>query len=88
MKTAAVLRNRFTRVVPQNEEFQFKGMITEAGIVLLEPRMRRGNWIEVSKILTGFDRINRLKLFPLLKGQEPVVTDLKCPAKFQEQLEE
>ena len=60
------VQRRFTRLIPGMAGLSYEERLSQLGLYSLELRRVRGDLIETYKILTGFDRVDSEKLFPMV----------------------
>ena len=61
------VQKRATRLVPELRGLSYEQRLVQLGLTTLEERRRRGDLIEVFKIMHGFDNLDRTKFFKLRK---------------------
>ena len=59
------VQKRATRMVPELAGLSYEDRLRELGLTTLEERRRRGDLIEVFKIMHGFDNLDRSRFFKL-----------------------
>ena len=59
------VQQRATRLVPEIRDLDYKSRLASLGLITLSERRRRGDLIEVFKIMHGFDDLDRKQFFTL-----------------------
>ena len=60
------IQRRFTRLIPGMSGLSYEERLSRLGLYSLEFRRVRGKLIETYKILTGLDRIDSERMFPMV----------------------
>ena len=53
------IQRRATKIIPELKDLSYEERLKECGLTTLETRRLRGDQIEVSKILNGYEYIDR-----------------------------
>ena len=59
-------QQRFTRLIPGMAGLSYEERLSRLGLYSLEFRRMRGDLIETYKILTGLDRVDSERMFPMM----------------------
>ena len=60
------VKKRATKLVPEIRNLSYSQRLKELGLTTLEERRKRGDLIEVFKIMHGFDNLDRSQFFTLV----------------------
>ena len=66
------MQRRATKIIPELRDEETEECLKECGLATLETRRLRGNQIEVSKILNGYENIDRNIFLSLKDGSKNV----------------
>ena len=77
------IQKRATKMIPELRDLSYEELLKECGLAILETRRLRGEQIEVSNILNGYENIDKKYLFSLKKdirtrGHEVTLVKDQC----------
>ena len=62
------IKRRATKIIPELRDLSYESRLLQCGLTTLETRRLRGDQIEVFKIVTGYEDVDRNMFFKLKEG--------------------